>query len=165
LGHILSTDWLQSRIRVIGGAYGGYTSVSPDGSFTFNSYRDPNLKETLENYRSTVEYLRKFEADQKSMTRYIIGTIARIDQPMTPSQKGAQAASTYFTKRKKEDLQRDRDAILATTAEDIREFSEMIQKILDQNAICVYGNAEKINQEKELFDNIIKLEKNTEYTD
>jgi Zn-dependent M16 (insulinase) family peptidase len=165
LGHILSTDWLQSRIRVIGGAYGGYTSVSPDGSFTFNSYRDPNLKETLENYRSTVEYLRKFEADQKSMTRYIIGTIARIDQPMTPSQKGAQAASTYFTKRKKEDLQRDRDAILTTTAEDIREFSEMIQKILDQNAICVYGNAEKINQEKELFDNIIKLEKNTEYTD
>lgn len=159
LSHILSTDWLQSRIRVIGGAYGGYSSVSLNGSFTFNSYRDPNLKETLENYRSTVEYLRKFEADQKSMTRYIIGTIARIDQPMTPSQKGSQAASNYFTKRKKEDLQRDRDAILATTGEDIRGFSEMIQKILDQNAICVYGNAEKINQEKVLFDHIIHIDK------
>jgi presequence protease len=92
------------------------------------------------------------------MTRYIIGTIARIDQPMTPSQKGSQAVSNYFTKRKQEDLQRDRDEILATTAEDIREFSEMIQKILNQNAICVYGNAEKINQEKDLFDNIIRIE-------
>jgi Zn-dependent M16 (insulinase) family peptidase len=159
LSHILSTDWLQSRIRVIGGAYGGYCTVSPDGSFTFNSYRDPNLKETLDNYRSTVEYLRNFEADQKSMNRYIIGTIARIDQPMTPSQKGSQAASTYFTKRKQVDLQRDRDEILATTATDIRGFSEMIKDILDQNVICVYGNAEKINREKALFDHIIHIEK------
>jgi hypothetical protein len=84
---------------------------------------------------------------------------------MTTSQKGAQAASTYFTKRKQEDIQRDRDDILATTADDIRGFSEMIRKILDQNAICVYGNAEKINQEKDLFDNLIKLEKNTENRD
>ena len=159
LSHILSTDWLQSRIRVIGGAYGGYSSVSPNGSFTFNSYRDPNLKETLENYKSTVEYLRKFDADNKNMTRYIIGTIARIDQPMTPSQKGAQAASGYFTKRNQEDLQRDRDEILSTTAADIRGFSEMVKDILDQNVICVYGNAEKINQEKDLFNNLIKLEK------
>jgi len=165
LSHILSSDWLQSRIRVIGGAYGGYSIVSPDGSFTFNSYRDPNLKETLDNYKSTVEYLRKFEADRKAMTRYIIGTIARIDQPLTPSQKGSRAVSNYFTKRKQEDLQRDRDAILSTTAEDIRGFSEMVGKILDQNAICVYGSADKIKQEKDLFKNLIRIEKNTDNTD
>jgi len=158
LSQVLSTDWLQTRIRVIGGAYGGYSTVSPDGSFTFNSYRDPNLKETLENYRSTVEYLKNFEADTKSMTRYIIGTIARIDQPMTPSQKGSQAASAYFTKRKQEDVQQDRNNILSTTADDIRGFSEMIKGILDQKVICVYGNAEKITQEKDLFDNLIRLE-------
>jgi hypothetical protein len=165
LSQVLSTDWLQSRIRVLGGAYGGYSTVSPDGSFAFNSYRDPNLRETLENYRLTFEYLKNFKTDPKNMTRYIIGTIARIDQPMTPSQKGAQAASAYFTKRKQEDIQRDRNEILSTTAEDIRGFSQMIKDILDQKVICVYGNAEKINQEKDLFDNIIKPEKNTEYTD
>jgi Zn-dependent M16 (insulinase) family peptidase len=158
LSQILSTDWLQTRIRVIGGAYGGYSSVSPDGSFTFNSYRDPNLRETLKNYRSTVDYLKNFEADQKSMTRYIIGTIARIDQPMTPSQKGSQAASAYFTRRKQEDVQQDRNDILSTTADDIRGFSKMINDILDQKVICVYGNSEKINQEKDLFDNIIRLD-------
>jgi presequence protease len=161
LSHILSTDWLQTRIRVIGGAYGGYSMVSPDGSFTFNSYRDPNLKETLENYRLTTDYLRNFDADRKSITRYIIGTIARIDQPLTPSQKGSRAASNYFSKRNKEDLQRDRDEILATTAEDIRGFSEMVGRILDQNTICIYGNAEKIRQEKDLFLDLIKIDKNT----
>jgi hypothetical protein len=165
LSHILSSDWLQSRIRVIGGAYGGYSTVSPDGSFTFNTYRDPNLKETLDNYRSTVENLMKFDADRKAMTRYIIGTIARIDQPMTPLQKGSRAVSNYFTKRQQKDLQCDRDAILSTTASDIRGFSEMVGKILDQNAICVYGSADKIRQEKELFDNLIRIDKITEYTD
>jgi len=165
LSHILSTDWLQSRIRVIGGAYGGYSSVSPDGSFTFNSYRDPNLRETLDNYRSTTEYLQNFDADEKNMTRYIIGTIARIDQPMTPSQKGSRAFSDFFTKRKPEDLQKDRDDILTTTSSDIRGFSEMIRKILDQNTICVYGNAEMILKEKELFDSLIKIEKNADNTD
>jgi presequence protease len=162
LSQILSPDWLQSRIRVIGGAYGGYCSVSPDGSFTFNSYRDPNLKETLENYRETVGYLRNFDADQKSMTRYIIGTISRIDQPLTPSQKGSRAVSNYFTKRAKEEIQKERDEILSTNTADIREFSEMIKAIIEQNAICVYGNAEKIRQERDLFNGLIRPEKNME---
>jgi hypothetical protein len=144
---------------VIGGAYGGFSTVSPDGSFTFNSYRDPNLKETIENYKATAEYLRTFEADQRSMTRYIIGTIARIDQPLTPSQKGFRAVSNYFTRRKQEELQRDRDAILNTTAEEIRGFSEMVRKIIGQNAICVYGNADKLKQEKTLFNKLIQIEK------
>lgn len=159
LSHILTTDWLQSRIRVIGGAYGGYSIVSPHGSFTFNSYRDPNLRETLENYKGTVDFLQNFDSDQKSMTRFIIGTIARMDQPMTASQRGSHAASHFFTKRRKEEVQRDRDEILSTTAGDIRGFAEMVQKILEQDVICVYGNAEKIRKEKDLFGQIIRIGK------
>jgi Zn-dependent M16 (insulinase) family peptidase len=47
LSQVLSTDWLQQRIRVIGGAYGGWSSISPGGQMLFNSYRDPNLRETM----------------------------------------------------------------------------------------------------------------------
>jgi hypothetical protein len=159
LNQVLSRDWLQNRIRVIGGAYGGYASVTPSGFFSFNSYRDPNLRETLENYSGTTDYLRQFDADQKAMSRYIIGTISSIDQPLTASQKGNQAVNLYFTKRLPEDIQRDRNDILSVTAEDIRSFSGMIQAILDQNNICVYGNEDKINSEKSLFDQIIKLER------
>jgi presequence protease len=157
LSHILSTDWLQTQIRVIGGAYGGYSVVSPDGLFSFNSYRDPNLRETLDNYKATVDYLRNFDADEKSMTRFIIGTISRIDQPMTPSQKGGRAVSNYFTKRSREEVQQEREEILSTTAEDIRGFAVMIGDLLDQNAICVYGGAEKIRQNSELFVGMIRV--------
>jgi Zn-dependent M16 (insulinase) family peptidase len=157
LNQVLSTDWLQTQVRVIGGAYGGYCSVAPSGFFTFNSYRDPNLKETLENFAGTPGYLDNFEADEKTMTRYIIGTISSMDQPLTPSQKGDQAVSHYFTKRTLKDLQTDRDAVLSTTAQDIRNFSGMIRDILDQKNICILGNEEKINQEKDIFDHILVI--------
>ena len=158
LNQVLSTDWLQSRIRVIGGAYGGYSSVTPSGIFTFNSYRDPNLGETLQNYRKTPEYLQNFEAGTLAMTRYIIGTISTLDHPLTPSQKGAQAMSHYFSGRTAEDIQRDRDAILGTTAADIRSFAPMIEAILNQECYCVYGNNEKILKEKDQFSSILTLE-------
>ena len=159
LNQVLSTDWLQTRIRVIGGAYGGYCTVNPAGFFTFNSYRDPNLKETLQNYRKTYEYLENFEADKQAMTRYIIGAISSMDHPLTPSQKGDQAFNHYFSKRTVEDLQRDRDDVLATTAEDIRNYSTMIRDIIGQNFLCVYGNEDKINSEKDLFMALLTLGK------
>ena len=43
LNQVLSSEWLQNQIRVIGGAYGGFSIISPDGQFQFASYRDPNL--------------------------------------------------------------------------------------------------------------------------
>jgi Zn-dependent M16 (insulinase) family peptidase len=159
LNQVLSTDWLQTQIRVIGGAYGGYSTVTPSGFLTFNSYRDPNLRETLQNFAETPAYLEKFEAAKSTMTRYIIGTISSIDHPLTPFQKGEHAFSHYFTGRSKKDVQADRDAVLSTTDEDIRNFAGMIRHVIEQNHYCVYGNEEKIRQEKDLFDEIIKIEK------
>jgi presequence protease len=159
LDQILSTDWLQTRIRVIGGAYGGYSSISPNGLITLNSYRDPNLTETLENYKETPEYLSKFEADTKAMTRYIIGTIATIDQPMTSSQQGDLAVNFYFSKRTKEDLQRDRDSVLSTKPQDIRGYAKMMQDVVNQNTFCVYGNEAKLKSESKVFGSLIRVEK------
>ncbi len=159
LNQILSTDWLQTQIRVIGGAYGGFSQFGLTGNATFNSYRDPNLKETLDNYNGTPGYLAKFEADSATMLRYIIGTISGMDAPLTPSQKGDQSYMMYFNKRTKEDVQRDRDAVLSTKAEDIRGFSKLVKDVIGQNDICVYGNEEKIKSNQTLFKELVKIEK------
>ena len=45
------------------------------------SYRDPNLKKTMEVYEGVVDYLKNFTVDERDMTKYIIGTISNIDQP------------------------------------------------------------------------------------
>jgi len=158
LSQILSSDWLQQQIRVIGGAYGGFSLISSRGMFTFNSYRDPNLKETLDNYAATVNYLNNFSADDRAMTRYIIGTISSLDAPLAPSGKGDQAFSRWFSKKKQEDVQRERDEVLASKPEDIRGFADLVKAVVDQKTYCVYGNAEKLTDSKQLFSDLVKID-------
>jgi Zn-dependent M16 (insulinase) family peptidase len=159
LSQIMSTDWLQTQIRVIGGAYGGFSSISRNGTIYLASYRDPNLRETLANFKGTVDYLAKFEADSSAMTRYIIGTIANLDYPLTPSEKGDQAFRWYFERVSRDEVQADRVAVLATTASDIRKMSDEIARIVDQQVFCVYGNDEKLKSNKTLFKNLVTLQK------
>lgn len=158
LNQVLSTDWLQTQVRVIGGAYGGFTNINKNGTLYFASYRDPNLTETLDNYNHTVDYLTKFEADSAMMTRYIIGTIANFDYPMTPAEKGEQAFKWYFEEVTNDEVQAEREAILSTTAADIRGMSGAVEKILAKQVYCVYGNEAKLNAHKSLFNNLVKLQ-------
>jgi hypothetical protein len=159
LNQVLSTDWLQTRIRVMGGAYGGFARTGKDGSLYFMSYRDPNLKETLENYDATAEYLKNFEADETAMTRYIIGTVSNLDNPLTASRKGDMAVQYYFEKTTAEELQQDRDRVLQTTADDLKAMAPMIQDILGQNVICVYGSETRIRENRDLFNELVVLQK------
>lgn len=159
LNQILSKEWVRHQVRVMGGAYGGFTGFGPSGDAYFGSYRDPNLKETLENYDASPKFLDEFEADESEMTRFIIGTISRMDRPTTASQRGDISVRRYFTNTSKEDIQKTRNEVLATTIEDVKSYKPMVQDILDQNAICVYGNADKIKENKDLFNEIIPITK------
>ncbi len=157
LQQVLSREWLQNRIRVIGGAYGGFARFSPTGQVFFGSYRDPNLVETLENFDATPGFLREFDADETAMTRFIIGTIARMDRPLTPSQKGDSAVQRFFEKTTPAEIQAERDAVLATTTGDIKAMETMVADILKQDSYCVYGNEEKIQAAKDRFGALVKL--------
>ena len=55
---IIGLDYLWNKVRVQGGAYGCPMVITRAGNIGFASYRDPNLKETLEAYKK-VENLRK----------------------------------------------------------------------------------------------------------
>jgi Zn-dependent M16 (insulinase) family peptidase len=157
LNQILSRDWLQKRVRVMGGAYGGFAGFSSSGQAYFASYRDPNLTETLENYDATPTFLNEFDAKETEMTRFIIGTISRMDRPTTASQRGSIAVRRYFTNTTLEELKAERSAVLGTKLEDIKNYESMIQDILDQDVICVYGNEDKIKDHKDLFNEIFNV--------
>ena len=157
MDQILSRDWLQNQVRVIGGAYGGFCGIASSGNIYFASYRDPNLKETLENYNNTPGFLEGFNADNKEMTRFIIGTISRMDRPRTASEEGDLAIQYYFEKTSAEELKAERSAVLTTTAQDIKDMKKMIEDVLNQDAICVYGNEDKVAENADLFGELITL--------
>ena len=91
------------------------------------------------------------------MTGYIIGTISEMDSPLTPSQKGDQAVSMFFSRRTADEVQKDRDAVLSVTPEDIRGYSALVREVLDQNAFCVYGNAGRLTADKALFSSLVRI--------
>lgn len=158
LNQIISREWLKNQVRVIGGAYGGFARFSPTGQFYFGSYRDPNLVSTLENYANTPGFLSTFDVDPTEMTRFIIGTIAGMDRPETPSQRGNTAVNRYFSQMTEETLQSERSAVLSTTLEDVKAYEKMVSDMLNNSLICVYGNEDKLKQNKDLFEKLITLE-------
>ena len=79
---MLRYDYFWTKIRVQGGAYGCSSIFKRAGDAYFASYRDPHLGRTLDVYAGIPEYLKNFTADEKEMTRFIIGTISGLDTSM-----------------------------------------------------------------------------------
>lgn len=148
---ILSYDYLWNNVRVKGGAYGCGGGFQRNGNTWFASYRDPNLSGTLEIYRKCPAYIRKFDADEREMTKYIIGTISEMDVPMNPSAKGRFSMNAWFSGITREDLQRERDEILNATSEDIRRTADLVEAAIAQNHLCVVGSEAAIRKESGLF--------------
>ena len=154
---ILSYDYLWMNIRVKGGAYGCMSSFKRTGDSFLVSYRDPHLKNTLGVFRGTPEYLRNFQADEREMTKYIIGTISELDVPMNPSAKGALGLNAWFADLTREDLQKERDEILNAQPEDIRALADLIQAVLEQDNICVVGSESVLEKNKEILQHVEAL--------
>lgn len=150
-------SYLWNRIRVQGGAYGAFSGFERNGNMFMVSYRDPNLKETLKVYDEMHNYLKDFRIDEREMTKYIIGTISKLDLPLTPFMKGERAIENYLRKITKEDLQKEREEIIGTRQQDIRELSDMMFELMKRQSYCVLGSEMKIKENSELFGSLVEV--------
>ncbi|PRR86950.1 insulinase family protein [Clostridium luticellarii] len=157
LKSIANYEYLWNQVRVQGGAYGSFASFQRNGNMFFTSYRDPNLKHTLEVYDKAGEFFNNFNADDRQMVKYIIGTISDLDFPLSPSMKGERAVENYIRHVSYEDLQKERQEILNTGVEDIKGFSKLISSSMNKDNICVLGSEQKIKENKDLFKNLVNL--------
>ncbi len=147
----LSYDYLWINLRVKGGAYGCMSGFRRSGESYFVSYRDPHLRRTLEVYQGVPEYVRTFQADERELTKYIIGTISGKDVPRTPQSQGALGRMAYFRGLTVEMLQKERDQILDATVEDIHALAPLIEAILADDQICVVGSESAVEKAKDVF--------------
>lgn len=159
--HVLETllryGWFWTKIRVQGGAYGAFTNFKRNGTLFFGSYRDPNLKETLDVFDKTANVVKAFSADDREMTKAVIGTMSGVDMPLTPRAKGTAAAECWMRGITYEDRQKTRDEILSATPEDIRAIAPVIEAAMQQDAICVFGGEAKLQENQALFDRMTRV--------
>ena len=154
---IMEYDYLWINIRVKGGAYGCMNGYMKNGDTYFVSYRDPNLEKTNEIYDGIPAYIEQFTADERDMTKYIIGTISDMDVPMNPSTKGDRSMAAYLQNISYEEIQKERDQVIGATQEDIRGLRDMIASVLAENNLCVVGNEETLQACEGMFGEVKHL--------
>ena len=142
----LRATWLWEKVRVQGGAYGGFCSVDPrSGVFAFLSYRDPNLLSTLDIYDETSRMLKRTQLSEAELTRSIIGTIGDIDAYQLPDAKGYSSMVRYLVGESEAIRQQRREEVLTTTAKDFRAFSDVLSKVAAGGRVVVLGSPQAID--------------------
>lgn len=154
---MMGYDYLWNRVRVKGGAYGCMCSFGKSGDSYFVSYRDPNLTKTLEVFEEAASYLEAFEADDRTMTQFIIGAVSDLDIPMTPAARGGYSLSAYLSEVTLEDLQKEREELLSTDQSVIRGLAAYLRAIMEDGCLCVVGNEEKIREQEAIFEKVEPL--------
>ena len=160
VSNFLKNGYLWDRVRVMGGAYGGFCTFSQySGFFSYLSYRDPNLGKTLDVYDAAADALmeaaEQLENDSDALATAIIGTIGDMDGALSPDQKGNVAMTRWLVNESAEYRQKFRDEVLNTKASDFKAFAERL-KNLQQPSVAVissqaaFEKAKKEGKEMEL---------------
>ncbi len=140
ISHYLRSTWLWERVRVQGGAYGGFCVFdSHSGTFGYVSYRDPNVLRTLDIYDQTADFLESLELPQEELVKSIVGTIGNVDAYQLPDAKGFSAMVRRLIDYTDEARQQYRTELLATTAEDFKAFARVARQVAESGSIVVVG--------------------------
>lgn len=145
--NFLRATWLWERVRVHGGAYGGFCLFDRySGVFGYVSYRDPNLLETLNVYDQTGRFLRELDLSRDELVKSIIGTIGNMDAYQLPDAKGFTSLVRYLRGETDEQRQRLRDEVLDTTPDDFRRFGEVLDELAQTGQVVVLGGQDAIER-------------------
>lgn len=123
LARLLSLKYLHPELREKNGAYGGGARISPDGVFTFYSYRDPRNLETLDVFDKTHDWLTKElnNVTEQEILEAKLGVFQQVDAPIMPSNKGLVEFLRGLTS---ETLQRHRSEIMAVDRNSLKSVSD-----------------------------------------
>ena len=157
LSVMMGYEYLWTNIRVKGGAYGCMCGFGRLGDCFFVSYRDPNLGQTIDVYEGAADFVEEYEASERTMTQYIIGTFSQLDVPLTAAGKGRRSRDAYMRGITYDMIQKERDEVMDAKPEDIRSLSAYIRAFMEDDCLCVVGNEQKIKAEADKFMKIENL--------
>ncbi|MBF0469466.1 MAG: insulinase family protein, partial [Desulfamplus sp.] len=121
ISRILRSLYLHREIREKGGAYGGFAMYNAEeGIFSFASYRDPNIRRTLEVYRNACSFITSGDYTEEDIKEAILQVCADIDKPETP---GPASIKAFYR------------TILGLTDEKRKEFKESLLGLDRQSII------------------------------
>ncbi len=157
LGRMVSFDYLWAKIRAEGGAYGCQMSVLPNQSWTMSSYRDPNVKRTIETFRNTSSWLKDLELGEQELLNYKIGAVAGYDRTPKTYVQAKRMDSWYLRQEEPQVRAKVREGLLKASEEDLKNRRQAMESFAGEGTVCVLGNRAKIEEAAGQFDNVTVL--------
>ena len=152
---VLRYEYLWTKIRIQGGAYGATASFAPNGLAILASYRDPKLVESLEAYRGLADWLEGKTFAARELDKYVIGTISGMDVPLTNSMRLDKVSLIHLKQISDQLRQQVRDQVLDVRNEDLQALGPVIRDLLSDGYLCVVGGRQPIEKNKEIFKVVI----------
>ena len=152
---------LHKKIREVGGAYGSgsfFNTIS--GNFYMYSYRDPNLKSTLEAFKEAIETVASGGFDEADLEEAKLTLIQSLDSPISPGSRAAVAFSQRRENRTPAYRQTLRESILKANAEDVKKAVKKHLSTFSEDAkvITFAGKDLVVNENEKLNDKLPMLE-------
>ncbi|CAG2114422.1 unnamed protein product, partial [Medioppia subpectinata] len=86
---LVSTKYLHREIREKGGAYGGGSKLTSGGVYTYYSYRDPNIDQTIDAFNGSAEWLTDGNHyNDQDIDEAKLSIFQEVDHPIMPSEQG-----------------------------------------------------------------------------
>ncbi len=156
---LLKTTWLWDKVRVQGGAYGGFVTFDRlSGIFSYLSYRDPGLQETLKVYDQTPDFLRKLSIPEEELTKSVIGAIGEMDAYQLPDAKGFTSLIRHLLKISDTERQQIREEILNTNLSDFHSLAEYLDQVKDKGQVVVLGANSAIEAANKAGDDFLTIQ-------
>jgi len=152
---ILRYEYLWTKIRIQGGAYGATARFDSNGLGIFASYRDPKLAESLQAYNELPAWLANEEFAARELDKYVIGTISGMDTPLTNTMRLDTISTIWLKNITDEQRQQTRDEVLDVTNEDLQALASVIRDMLSDGLICVVGGKQLIEANADKFNRIL----------
>lgn len=146
LSNVLNFEYLWSKIRVQGGAYGCGFFGRDDGDLFFYTYRDPQPGRSLAVIGGAADFVRSFCADNPDLTGVILGAVSALDPLMTNAEKMTAAEKRYFTGTTYEDVCRYYRQLIHTTPEDLLSLCGALEDIEADGAMCVIAGKNQMDE-------------------
>jgi hypothetical protein len=156
----LSNNYLYKHIRVQGGAYGGGSSFDASlGLFSFLSYRDPHIVETLQVFKDAQAFYSQNEISSGEMEKAIISTIGMLDKPLDPAGRGYTALMRSFAGINDDMRQKFRNDILSATPKKLKDaLANYFSQAEKSAAVAVYSAPERLKEANKRLEEKLALE-------
>ena len=157
LGSVIDNEILYPEFRAKRSVYGSYSTFDRIHSCLY-TYRDPNLKESYDVFKTVPKLLKELKISSDDFEDYKLNAYATFSYPLTKFDAARIAIEETLTKTKVKRPDRYvgymRD-IKNFSMDDLKETYEIIDKMAEEGKYLTAGSRELIESNKDMFDEII----------